>query len=51
MASAHWCHEESLQSLESEKNCDTQFYSKFSLKILMKEKGGRESDTKDFSKD
>ena len=51
MASAHRCHEESLQSLESEKNCDTQFCSKFSLKILMKEKGGRESDTKNFSKD
>ena len=45
----HWCHEESLQSLESEKNCDTQFCSEFSLKILMKEKGGKESDTKGFS--
>ena len=44
-----WCHEESLQSLESEKNYDTQFCSEFSLKSLMKEKGGRESDTKDFS--
>ena len=34
IASAHWCHEESLQSLESEKHCGTQFCSEFSLKVL-----------------
>ena len=45
----HWCHEESLQFLESEKEYDTQLCSEFFLKILKKEKGGKESDTKDFS--